>query len=172
MYSPTTPSSTTSQQPPQHYHQDLAHSPLPVDGGQLQHYQLFPQHPNFANHQAQQQQFIPQPPQLNRRASAPNFNLANNPANHYKPQQPMTSFFVMPEGGSSQTSSKAPRRRRSAAGSEPVKHRRTRSGCFTCRTRRVKVCCARSARWLLLVVIPRSQHHRSPSPATYPYATD
>lgn len=30
-------------------------------------------------------------------------------------------------------------RRKSAPGSETVKHRRTRSGCFTCRTRRVKV---------------------------------
>jgi hypothetical protein len=31
------------------------------------------------------------------------------------------------------------RRRRSGQGADAVKHRRTRSGCFTCRTRRVKV---------------------------------
>jgi hypothetical protein len=31
-------------------------------------------------------------------------------------------------------------RRRSNQGSEHVKHRRTRSGCYTCRSRRVKVC--------------------------------
>ena len=30
-------------------------------------------------------------------------------------------------------------RRRPAAGSDHVKHRRTRSGCYTCRSRRVKV---------------------------------
>jgi hypothetical protein len=30
-------------------------------------------------------------------------------------------------------------RRKSAQGSEHVKHRRTRSGCYTCRSRRVKV---------------------------------
>lgn len=31
-------------------------------------------------------------------------------------------------------------RRRQASGSDHVKHRRTRSGCYTCRQRRVKVC--------------------------------
>ena len=31
-------------------------------------------------------------------------------------------------------------RRKPAHGSEHVKHRRTRSGCYTCRSRRVKVC--------------------------------
>ena len=31
-------------------------------------------------------------------------------------------------------------RRKSSQGSEHTKHRRTRSGCYTCRSRRVKVC--------------------------------
>lgn len=31
-------------------------------------------------------------------------------------------------------------RRKSNQGSEHIKHRRTRSGCYTCRSRRVKVC--------------------------------
>lgn len=34
---------------------------------------------------------------------------------------------------------KAPRRRKSTPGVDHVKHRRTRSGCYTCRSRRVKV---------------------------------
>ncbi|KAF8545028.1 hypothetical protein BDD12DRAFT_693971, partial [Trichophaea hybrida] len=53
-------------------------------------------------------------------------------------QPPMTSFFVMPDGGQVQNPKQSARRRRSGTGSDTVKHRRTRSGCFTCRTRRVK----------------------------------
>ncbi|KAG0132684.1 hypothetical protein HOY82DRAFT_606429 [Tuber indicum] len=52
---------------------------------------------------------------------------------------PLTTFFVVPEGGNMTTGTKPSRvRRKSAPGAETVKHRRTRSGCFTCRTRRVK----------------------------------
>lgn len=50
----------------------------------------------------------------------------------------LPQFYLMPDGTSH--GSKGPRRRRSGAGAEPIKHRRTRSGCFTCRARRVKVC--------------------------------
>ncbi|KAI5783894.1 hypothetical protein DFH27DRAFT_615740 [Peziza echinospora] len=49
-------------------------------------------------------------------------------------QSPMPTFFV-----SDGSMPKNPRiRRKSIAGMEQVKHRRTRSGCFTCRGRRVK----------------------------------
>ncbi|KAL7276103.1 hypothetical protein RUND412_000921 [Rhizina undulata] len=66
-----------------------------------------------------------------------NSNTTNNNARF--DQTPLTTFFVVPEGAGSMTSSKPSRaRRKSAPGTDPVKHRRTRSGCFTCRTRRVK----------------------------------
>lgn len=39
---------------------------------------------------------------------------------------------------------KTARNRRKGASGDQVKHRRTRSGCFTCRSRRVKVCSAQS----------------------------
>ncbi|KAA8895006.1 hypothetical protein FN846DRAFT_755254, partial [Sphaerosporella brunnea] len=50
----------------------------------------------------------------------------------------LDGYFPMPESSQSHNAGKAPRRRRSAGGADAVKHRRTRSGCFTCRTRRVK----------------------------------
>lgn len=74
--------------------------------------------------------------QNTRRSSFPNISPPN--ISQYS-QSSMATFFVMPDGGHQSQNSKPPRRRRSAAGSEPVKHRRTRSGCFTCRMRRVKV---------------------------------
>ncbi|KAI5777814.1 fungal-specific transcription factor domain-containing protein [Geopyxis carbonaria] len=73
--------------------------------------------------------------QSNRRSSFPNASPPN--ISQYS-RSPMATFFVMPDGRHQSQNAKPPRRRRSAAGSEPVKHRRTRSGCFTCRMRRVK----------------------------------
>lgn len=46
-------------------------------------------------------------------------------------------FFVVSDAQHNTKPHRA--RRKSSSGSEQVKHRRTRSGCFTCRTRRVKV---------------------------------
>lgn len=68
----------------------------------------------------------------------------NTPNGNFVPrfdQAPLTTFFVGSEGGANMTPNSKPSRvrRKSAPGSETVKHRRTRSGCFTCRTRRVKV---------------------------------
>ena len=65
-------------------------------------------------------------------------SIAGNPTTPHYNHSPMNAFFVMPDGSHSQNIKPA-RRRRSAGGSDTVKHRRTRSGCFTCRTRRVKV---------------------------------
>jgi hypothetical protein len=62
-----------------------------------------------------------------------------SPPGIYFGQTPIGSYFNTPDGGQSQHAGSKPRRRRSQSGIEGVKHRRTRSGCFTCRTRRVKV---------------------------------
>ena len=53
-------------------------------------------------------------------------------------QPSLTTFFV--GSGDKMATAKPPRvRRKSSTGLDQVKHRRTRSGCFTCRMRRVKV---------------------------------
>lgn len=47
--------------------------------------------------------------------------------------------FTEPSLGYNQPKSQKSRKKASS-NLDPVKHRRTRSGCFTCRSRRVKVC--------------------------------
>ena len=70
--------------------------------------------------------------------SIPGQNLQGSRFEH----STLPTFFVS-DGtiGKSPTSgsSSARLRRKSSAGVEQVKHRRTRSGCYTCRARRVKV---------------------------------
>ena len=52
------------------------------------------------------------------------------------------------------TASPSKPRRKLLPGSDHVKHRRTRSGCYTCRARRVKVCIShRSCCFMFLVLI-------------------
>jgi hypothetical protein len=56
-------------------------------------------------------------------------NIGTYPDMPHDPSQAMNP----PQQGSHRS------RRRQLAGGEHVKHRRTRSGCYTCRQRRVKV---------------------------------
>lgn len=49
-------------------------------------------------------------------------------------------MFSVPK---TQSSSQRSRRKSTSGGLDTVKHRRTRSGCFMCRSRRVKVCPSR-----------------------------
>lgn len=75
-------------------------------------------------------------------ATSFNHNISTTNGLHYNNASlgPHMSSFFLPEGGNMTTDSKPARvRRKSAPGTDPIKHRRTRSGCFTCRTRRVKV---------------------------------
>jgi len=83
---------------------------------------------------------------------------------------PLTTFFVVPEGGNMTTGTKPSRvRRKSAPGTETVKHRRTRSGCFTCRTRRVKVISLLPIAIYMVVVFRYPAH--TPPPISHPLPT-
>lgn len=53
--------------------------------------------------------------------------------------QNMTYYSGFAEPGLFQAPRSQRNRRKSAPGADHIKHRRTRSGCFTCRSRRVKV---------------------------------
>ena len=55
------------------------------------------------------------------------------------PYQNLGYFTGFPEPIMLNTPKAQRSRRKSQAGSEHIKHRRTRSGCYTCRSRRVKV---------------------------------
>ncbi|RPA87502.1 hypothetical protein BJ508DRAFT_320515 [Ascobolus immersus RN42] len=61
----------------------------------------------------------------------------NSAISPHTPFDNMTQYFS-PASDSGMSSKGSRARRKSSSGSEQVKHRRTRSGCFTCRTRRVK----------------------------------
>jgi hypothetical protein len=50
----------------------------------------------------------------------------------------LSNAMLPPHAPAQQPSSRS--RRRQTHGADHIKHRRTRSGCFTCRQRRVKVC--------------------------------
>ncbi|KAL2135991.1 hypothetical protein VTI74DRAFT_6040 [Chaetomium olivicolor] len=80
----------------------------------------------------------PNPTQLDgsRQALAPpGVPLGGSPVPH--PYQSLGYFTGFPEPLMF-NAPKAPRRRKSAPGLDHIKHRRTRSGCYTCRSRRVK----------------------------------
>lgn len=53
--------------------------------------------------------------------------------------QNVAYYSGFPEPGLFQAPRSQRNRRKSAPGADHIKHRRTRSGCFTCRSRRVKV---------------------------------
>jgi len=72
------------------------------------------------------------------------------------PYQNLGYFTGFPEPIMLNTPKAQRSRRKSQPGSEHIKHRRTRSGCLTCRSRRVKVrVAARRRRETLFVLIDR-----------------
>jgi hypothetical protein len=75
-----------------------------------------------------QQQPIQQPPPM---------QVGHVPLSH--PYQSLGYFTGFPEPIMYNAPKSQRNRRKSAPGLDHIKHRRTRSGCFTCRNRRVKV---------------------------------
>jgi hypothetical protein len=64
----------------------------------------------------------------------------------------VTNSMLPPHAPAQQSSSRS--RRRQTHGADHIKHRRTRSGCFTCRQRRVKVICTQFWDLLLKLTFP------------------
>ncbi len=82
----------------------------------------------------------PNPPQLDGSGQLPQppvVPMGGSPATN--PYQSLGYFTGFPEPIMFNASKAQRSRRKSAPGLDHIKHRRTRSGCYTCRSRRVKV---------------------------------
>ena len=73
-------------------------------------------------------------------AQVPGFFNGNLSATHELSSANLARWFEQDNGPFTQEQKGAPRiRRRVASSGDLIKHKRTRSGCYTCRSRRVKV---------------------------------